>query len=657
MALAAGEITLGQDAGHAPGRGVTIANPVPQGHGWVNPRRSEVGQGDGRFGPVRTRIDPQGRPTVRNHNGLDLAAPAGTRVRAPVPGIVIRSVPNWRGQNANGNEVRILGDDGREYWFFHLSGRHQPAIGQRVEASEPIGEVGRTAIPAGAAAHLHFEVRENGQPVPIESIGGDHRAGMWNYILAQPQTTQEEADMINRFVGQPTRRQPSYIEHPAPAPAAPTAPASQPSLFDRVLDFLIPSAHGQSLPQGAARASRSITVDESAADSAPSRSQVADRGDLDFDYDDQPVQEVPLPETRGHIRPEDSIENGAAPPPGTEPLYEDHNGGYENPQRQPGAGGGLYLPAPGSETPQNPAQPSQPGGDFGGLRDGSSAGPSQPAPRSGDFSAPSDSPAPSPRPGLTPQQLRREIDRSMEEIRRADEFNRQNPLSISPRPRTEAPAEGDFQEPSLNGRRDEGFPQIQPTQPRRQRNGDSGQPGSNSSVADFREGYSPQPQSVAPPQERRNRVYWDGGSRPIGSQTDDAYQQYRRFQEWSNQQIREQSRDRGGARSPGGRYYSEPAATPTPTPTPSAVPIPSPTISPSPVLPYSSSAGDDRPTYSIEFDDDAPRATGRSRFGYDESLPRTGAMTSSDALDLPSGSAVERRSAGQSAATASLAIP
>ncbi|HUE69716.1 MAG TPA: M23 family metallopeptidase, partial [Pirellulaceae bacterium] len=249
---------LAADAAGQEGRGVLIDNPVPQGHGWVNPRRTEVGQGDGRFGPVRTRRDASGNLTVRNHNGLDLSAPVGAPVRSPVSGIVIRSVPNWRGENANGNEVRVLGEDGREYWFFHLSGRNQPAIGERIEAGASIGEVGRTAIPAGAASHLHFEVRENGRPLPLESIGGDSRQGLFNYVLSQPQTTREEVEMIRSYLGEDR----NYTPHPSGDPNA--EHAAEPSLFDQVIDFLIPSAHGQSRPEGQGQAGQTLSADESA---------------------------------------------------------------------------------------------------------------------------------------------------------------------------------------------------------------------------------------------------------------------------------------------------------------------------------------------------------------------------------------------------------
>lgn len=264
------------------------------------------------------------------------------------------------------------------------------------------------------------------------------------------------------------------------------------------------------------------------------------------------------------------------------------------------------------------------------------------------------SPSPQPTPGMTQEEFRRSVEQSMEEFQRADEFNGQNPLSIpeTSRPNYEEPRYD--QQPAVSpgtAPRSEYAPRRQESWPPRT----EGSSQQSYSTGDFLEGYQPQPQMSQPAQpQRRNRVYWDGGSRPIGSQTDGAIQQYRQMQNWSNQQIEQMNRRRQ-ERSPGGRYYDY-GASPSPSPTP----VPTPTPSSSLVVPNSSSS-DYRPTYSIGFDDDAPRSD-RSRFGYDET-PGTANRISEPAggfqmPELPSGRpAVQARSSGESAGTASLRAP
>ena len=622
---------LAANAAGQEGRGVLIDNPVPQGHGWVNPQRSEVGQGDGRFGPVRTRREESGNLTVRNHNGLDLSAPVGTPVRSPVSGIVIRSVPNWRGENANGNEVRVLGEDGREYWFFHLSGESQPAIGERIEAGANVGEVGRTAIPRGAASHLHFEVRENGRPVPLESVGGDSRQGLFNYILSQPQTTSEEAEMIRNYLEEDR----NYTPHPSAVPSS--QPPTEPSIFDRVIDLLIPSAHGQSRPEGQAQAAQTLSVNESA---AARQEPGAPSGGGRFEYDDS-AEGVDGGETRRHIPRDQSIEADVPVHEGAQWLFEDHREGAAPPANGQSTNPSdiLNLPAPqednsGSGGAMNP-EPMR-------MDSPQIVSPEQ-------MTAPS--PAPRPTPGMTQEDFRSSMEQSMEEFQRADEFNRQNPLRIpqeSGRPNDDQPRDDQqlADSPSTAPRSQNAPRQQDARPPRTERSSQE-----TYSTGDFLEGYQPQPQMSQPQEpQRRNRVYWDGGSRPIGSQTDGTYQQYRQMQNWSNQQIEQMNRRRQ-ERSPGGRYYDYGAS-----PSPSATPAPN----SSNFVPNSSSS-DYRPTYSIGFDDDAPRG-GRSRFGYDET-PGTANRMSEPARafempELPSGrSAVESRTSGATASTAALRGP
>ena len=106
-------------------------------------------------------IDSYGakRPTRRGfHIGVDIMAPQGTPVVAPVSGRLEVLYDNGRG--FEGNYFRLFGDTGAYYLGLHL----HTIVGEsrRVEAGELIGTVGQTGAP-GSGDHLHFEIHPNGK--------------------------------------------------------------------------------------------------------------------------------------------------------------------------------------------------------------------------------------------------------------------------------------------------------------------------------------------------------------------------------------------------------------------------------------------------------------------------------------------------------------
>jgi murein DD-endopeptidase MepM/ murein hydrolase activator NlpD len=106
-----------------------------------------------RFG---TRVDPfTGQPG--RHEGIDLAAPAGTPIFAAAAGIVVRagSDPDY------GNVVDIDHGNGYVTRYGHAR-RLYVKVGQRVERGARIAEVGSTG--RSTAPHLHFEVRLHHRP-------------------------------------------------------------------------------------------------------------------------------------------------------------------------------------------------------------------------------------------------------------------------------------------------------------------------------------------------------------------------------------------------------------------------------------------------------------------------------------------------------------
>ena len=95
--------------------------------------------------------------TWRAHNGIDYAAPTGTRVKAAADGTVAFS--GWQG--GYGNVVILQHNGGYSTVYGHLSVFAKGLrMGQRVSQGDVIGQVGATGMATGP--HLHYEFRFNG---------------------------------------------------------------------------------------------------------------------------------------------------------------------------------------------------------------------------------------------------------------------------------------------------------------------------------------------------------------------------------------------------------------------------------------------------------------------------------------------------------------
>jgi len=101
----------------------------------------------------------------RFHAGLDLKVAYGQEVRAASGGVV-----KFAGeQGGYGTTVVVDHGDGLETRYAHLSSA-DVKTGSRVEAGQPIARSGNSGRSTGA--HLHFEVRQDGQPIDPERVVG-----------------------------------------------------------------------------------------------------------------------------------------------------------------------------------------------------------------------------------------------------------------------------------------------------------------------------------------------------------------------------------------------------------------------------------------------------------------------------------------------------
>ncbi|TDT63641.1 peptidoglycan DD-metalloendopeptidase family protein [Fonticella tunisiensis] len=122
-------------------RGGSLVSPLP---GIIWPLRGKITSG---FGPRDGRM----------HNGLDIAAPTGTNIKAALDGKVIFS--GWK--NGYGNIVILNNGNGVETYYAHNSS-NLVKVGQDVSKGQVIAKVGSNGNATGSV--LHFEVRKGGKP-------------------------------------------------------------------------------------------------------------------------------------------------------------------------------------------------------------------------------------------------------------------------------------------------------------------------------------------------------------------------------------------------------------------------------------------------------------------------------------------------------------
>lgn len=134
------------------------------------------------------------------HGGVDLVGLETDRVVSTVSGTVTASrvvTDKADGTWMWGEHIVIAGDDGRLYFYFHLSQRLAEQH-ERVSAGQVIGIMGNTGFSFGA--HLHFEVREGDAATRINAaavLGIPNEEGCYE---PEREKSMEEKDIIDVYL-------------------------------------------------------------------------------------------------------------------------------------------------------------------------------------------------------------------------------------------------------------------------------------------------------------------------------------------------------------------------------------------------------------------------------------------------------------------------
>lgn len=93
------------------------------------------------------------RSQGRNHEGIDILAPRGTKVFSTTEGII----SSLKSNNLGGKVVWILGPSGAWHYYAHLDEHnHRLNEGDYIQKGTLIGYVGNTGNARHTAPHLHY---------------------------------------------------------------------------------------------------------------------------------------------------------------------------------------------------------------------------------------------------------------------------------------------------------------------------------------------------------------------------------------------------------------------------------------------------------------------------------------------------------------------
>ncbi len=197
-ALGLGEILYrqlaGLDAAPSPNQAKMTARTYLEAAGPAGNRREEAEAVETVLWPVSGRISDRfglrRHPILgveRMHNGLDIAAPEGTPVRAAADGRV--TFAGWK--EGYGYFVEIDHGDGLVTRYGH-NRENSVEVGQRVARGQIIAKVGSTGLSTGP--HVHFEVVRNGRPTDPLALLGQPAADKVKTASKSPSPARIEGD-------------------------------------------------------------------------------------------------------------------------------------------------------------------------------------------------------------------------------------------------------------------------------------------------------------------------------------------------------------------------------------------------------------------------------------------------------------------------------
>ena len=140
--------------------------------------------------------DPRGDGT-RTHEGLDMLAPTGTPIIAPTDAVVTRI-----GDGVNSGLYVYTADPGGEVFVY----MHLDRIGEGVseglslKRGDLIGYVGNTGNASGGAAHLHFEIKNNGATDPFPRLTQTFSLNEKIQSLATIISVQNNPQVFSQFI-------------------------------------------------------------------------------------------------------------------------------------------------------------------------------------------------------------------------------------------------------------------------------------------------------------------------------------------------------------------------------------------------------------------------------------------------------------------------
>jgi murein DD-endopeptidase MepM/ murein hydrolase activator NlpD len=120
--------------------------------------RTETGnQNVGRFG--NTRINLDGSPKM--HGGIDLKAPIGTPLKAPISGVAALTPDAPKSKEGNMITITSSTEKGKSMSMMHLDS-FSVKNGSKVSEGQIIGTSGSTGNAAGTSPHVHLQVNIGG---------------------------------------------------------------------------------------------------------------------------------------------------------------------------------------------------------------------------------------------------------------------------------------------------------------------------------------------------------------------------------------------------------------------------------------------------------------------------------------------------------------